>query len=184
MIIIASVIYLTISLLTDKIFFWEQVVPLTPDLVKVRSIVFMFLEGLFIFRGIYFLRKHSFQKRYLFELLFGLFLVIESGSKLYIIKNMTENFFNGINLDINKTNPYNSPEFIAGHIFLMKGEIIKYSGKTFEPTEQDYKDRTAYIKMQSDLEIITQGIYNALGVLLSSILLGLLWPLASTRKEI
>jgi hypothetical protein len=149
---------------------------------NIYSICFLLASGLFIWRGIYYLRKQGFQKKFLFELLMGLFLSISITSMLYATKELGERTLQVLSgyKDKELTDKRELNDLIAQDTYIMEGRILKYNGTVYQPTEEDKKQRQQILEMHHNLSVMTQGVYNWIALIVISILLGLLLPV---RKE-
>ncbi len=154
----------------------------THILHNIMSILLLTSTGLLITRGIYYLRYFGKKNKYIIELVLGLFILISFTSMLYLTKYTTENSFNSLKKIDYKDKKVNSESF-AYNNYIFEGKIMEYNNKLFQPTNEDKKARDDIIAIYDNLEVITQGFFNWVGILIVSILFGFLLPINKNSNK-
>jgi len=182
-ILLSIVLFISIDLLLKHTFDWLPIITPTPMLYDIKSITFMLAEALLIIRGVYFLRVNGLKKKYVFELIVGLFLAISSFTMLYATKHLANKWINSMNVDLNHSSSTLAQQMTASHIYMVAGKIVNMSNGKFKPTKYNIKMRKKYLEINRNLKVITQGIYNVLIIVVSSVMFGLLFPFIQGRRN-
>lgn len=181
--LLSVVLFISLDLLIKHTFDWLPIITPTPMLRDIKSIAFMLAEALFITRGVYFLRVYSLKKQYIFELTVGIVMAITSFTMLYTTKHLANKWIDSMRVDLNLSAPILAQQMAASNIYMVKGEIVNISNGKFKPTKYHIEMRENYLEINRNLKVITQGMYNVLIVVISSVLFGLLFPFIQERRK-
>jgi ABC-type nickel/cobalt efflux system permease component RcnA len=181
--LLSVVLFVSLDLLIKHTFDWLPVITPTPMLHDIKSIAFMLAEALFIARGVYFIRVYGLKKQYVFELVIGIVMAITSFTMLYTTKHLANKWIDDMRMDLNLSAPIEAQQMAASNIYMLKGEIVNISNGKFKPTKYDVEMRENYLEINRNMKIITQGMYNVLIVVISSILFGLFSPLFKEEEK-
>lgn len=182
-VLLSIILFVSIDVLLKHRFDWLPIITPTPMDHDIKSIAFMLAEALLIIRGVYFIRINGLKKKYVFELLLGLFLAVSSFTMLYTTKHLASKWINSMHVDLNDSSSILAQQMTASHIYMVEGKIIDLNNGKFQPTEYDIEMRENYLEITRNLKVITQGMYNVLIIVISSVIFGLLFPFIQSRRK-
>ena len=186
----SDVIFSILFIILGSIEIWKNLTPnsnIPVEMIFLQNIVIAFLIILFIFANIYLSRIYGITKRYIFSFIMGfmfvglIYFVLYEKVKLGNIA--IELFDTETFIGLKESQDIRLHEMRASDIYIHTGEITRYKGVIFNPTDEDIEMRKQVIEIVKHHNINIHMMYYLAVLVLVSFLLGYYIPLPKKIEQ-